>query len=332
MGNKVSGTIMAKEEDLAKDLKDQTVIVTGGNSGIGLQTVEQLVKQGATVVLCCRKLESGEPLASKLTELHPGTVKAMKLDLADLSSVREFATKFKEENASLKILVNNAGVMNTPQQKTKDGFEMQFGTNHLGHFLLTELLIDTMKKSAPARIVCLSSCAHDHLNGGIGEINFDDLMFEKRKYDGWAAYCQSKLANVLHAKELAKRYGKDGISAASVHPGFVRSNLLKHTIPSFLKKPANAFLSYFSGMIEPWEGTQASLHAILSDEVAEKYNGCFFSQGYSPKDMYRDETKNCGGFPIEPPPNPAVDEATASKLWDVSYDLVGLKGFVSGVF
>jgi NAD(P)-dependent dehydrogenase (short-subunit alcohol dehydrogenase family) len=304
------------------DLTGNTYVVTGGNSGIGLVTVQQLAKQGATVVLACRRPAEGErERAAVEASGARGKVEVMALDLARLESVRAFAKEFLENYGALHGLVNNAGVMNTPAGKTQDGFETQFGTNHLGHYLLTELLVPALTKAAPSRIVNVSSCFHDKAQGREGRIDFDDLHFDSRPYDGWSAYAQSKLANVLHAKSLAKRLGDSGITAVSVHPGWVRTNLVKSFMPvwvqDFLLRP---FLG-IAGMIEPWEGTQATLYALLSPEVP-KHNGAFFSQ----LGLYRDKAANAGGFPLSSP-NPEVhDDTVAARLDSVSRKLVGLEG------
>ncbi len=312
--------LLCAPELFSLDLSQKTYIVTGGNSGIGLITVEQLAKQGATVVLACRRTADGERAKeAMLAKGLRGTIEVAALDLADLSSVRAFAASFLASHEKLHGLVNNAGVMNTPAGKTRDGFETQIGTNHLGHFLLTELLLDVLKKTAPSRIVNLSSCYHDKAVGREGRIDFDDLHFERRKYDGWASYAQSKLANVLHAKELAKRLEGTGVLAVSVHPGWVRTGLVKSFMPTwvqdYLLRP---FLSV-AGMIEPWEGTQSTFHALLSSE-AEKHPGAFFSQ----LGLYRDKKANQGGWPLHSPNPNAHDDDAAARLDALSRKLVGL--------
>ncbi|NBX75645.1 MAG: SDR family oxidoreductase [Proteobacteria bacterium] len=302
------------------DLSSRTYIVTGGNSGIGLVTVEQLAKQGAHVVLACRRVEEGQQKAKELlSQKLRGTIEVSKLDLADLNSVRAFAKHFLENHTSLHGLVNNAGVMNTTFQRTKDGFEMQFGTNHLGHYLLTELLLPLIKKSAPSRIVCVSSCFHDKAMGYEGRIDFEDLNFEKRKYNGWVAYGQSKLANLLHAKQLARRLTGTGVTTASVHPGWVRTNLIHHSMPRWVQDKVLRPFFKLGGMIEPWEGAQSTLYALLSPEAAD-HNGAFFSQ----TGIYRNPKANRGGWPLKSPNPQANDETIAEKLDEVSRKLVGL--------
>jgi NAD(P)-dependent dehydrogenase (short-subunit alcohol dehydrogenase family) len=283
-------------------------------------TVTQLARQGATVILACRRTEEGDKARDQaVREGVRGTIEVEALDLANLDSVRAFATRVLSKHDAIHGLVNNAGVMNTPAGKTRDGFEMQFGTNHLGHFLLTELLLPALKKAAPSRVVILSSCFHDVAQGRKGHIDFDDLNFEKRKYDGWAAYAQSKLANVLHARQLARRLEGTGVTAVSVHPGWVRTNLIRSSVPVWVQNTiARPFLR-LAGMIEPWEGTQTTLFALLSPEVPS-HNGAFFSQ----LGIYRDKSANKGGWPLHSPNPEAHDDAIAERLDSVSRQLVGL--------
>jgi len=307
---------------LATDLTGKTYVVTGGNSGIGFTTVEQLAKQGATVVLACRRPGDSERATSDiLARGVRGTITVEGLDLADLGSVRAFAARVLARHPAIHGLVNNAGVMNTPKGRTKDGFETQFGTNHLGHFLLTELLLERLKASAPSRIVILSSCYHDIAVGRKGVIDFDDLQFDRRPYDSWAAYAQSKLANLLQAKELAARLAGTGVTAVSVHPGWVRTRLLRSSMPLWAQDTLLRPILRMAGMLEPWEGAQSTLHALLSPEVPE-HSGAFFSQiGW-----YRDKRANRGGWPLRSPNPQAHEPGVEVRLAEVSRRLVGLPG------
>ena len=311
---------MCPPDLLAQDLSGKTYVVTGANSGIGLVTVEALAKQGATVVLACRRPAEGERERDRIAAAGAkGKVEVAALDLADLKSVRAFAESFLKSHDVLHGLVNNAGVMNTATGKTKDGFEVQLGTNHLGHYLLTELLLGALEKGAPSRVVILSSCYHDVAQGRQGHIDFDDLHFERRPYDGWAAYAQSKLANLLHAKSLAARVGAKGITAVSVHPGWVRTNLIRGSMPVWAQDYVLRPFLHLAGMIEPWEGAQTTLYALLAPDVTS-HPGAYYSQ----LGMYRERRFNKGGWPMESPNPEASDGAVAERLDAVSRKLVGL--------
>lgn len=300
---------------LHKDLSNKVVIVTGANAGIGFETAKQLAVQKATVVLACRRPAEGESRKAEILAAHPAShIEVRKLDLADLSSVRTFAAGVLQAHPKLFALVNNAGVMNTPKSRTADGFEMQIGVNHLGHFLLTNLLLDALKRGAPSRIVNVSSCFHDVAMGREGEIDLEDLNFENRKYDGWKAYAQSKLANVLHAKELARRLEGTEVAAVSVHPGWVRTNLAKHSMPLFVQNYIARPLLGLMGMIEPPIGAQSSLHAVLTDDVEP---GAFYSQ----TGAYRERSANRGGWPLRSPNPHAHDETLQRALWEKSLAL-----------
>ncbi|XP_045845128.1 retinol dehydrogenase 13 isoform X3 [Meles meles] len=222
----------------------KTVIVTGANTGIGKQTAMELARRGGNVILACRDMEKCEAAAKDIRgETLNHRVRARHLDLASLKSIREFAAKITEEEEQVHVLVNNAAVMRCPHWTTEDGFEMQFGVNYLGHFLLTNLLLDRLKASAPSRIINLSSLAHI-----AGHVDFDDLNWEKRKYDTRGAYCQSKLAIILFTKELSRRLQGTGVTVNAVHPGVARTELGRHT-----GMHSSAFSSFTLGQ---WTGLQ----------------------------------------------------------------------------
>jgi retinol dehydrogenase-13 len=312
---------MVRSELLNKDLTGKTYVITGANSGIGLVTAQQLAKQGATVVMGVRRVKEGERVAAEIRRDVPSArMVVYPLELGDLASVRAFAAEVNRHHPKLNGLVNNAGVMKTPFGHTKDGFETQFGVNHLGHFLLTNLLMDSLKAGAPSRVVNLSSFFHEFAMGRKGEIHFDDLNYHRRPFDSWEAYAQSKLANLLHARELGRRLAGTGVTTASVNPGFVRTNLMTIPLPMWLQRLLVIPVLRLAGMIEPWEGAQTTLHALLAPEV-EQESGAYFSQ----MARYKDKASRQGGWPLSSPNTVAHDDDVASRLWSVSEALVKAK-------
>ena len=216
-------------------LTGKTIVVTGGNSGLGYESVKAFASKGAEVVLASRSTEKGEEARTAILKDFPeGKIEVMQLDLGDLESVRNFAAAFKKSYQKLDVLLNNAGIMMTPYFTTKDGFEGQLGTNHLGHFALTGLLLDVVLKTEGARIVNVSSGAHKN-----GEMDFNNLQFENsRGYAPMKAYGRSKLSNLLFTYELQRKLDaaqKDTIAAAA-HPGVAMTNLARHMKGQFLLK------------------------------------------------------------------------------------------------
>ena len=206
-------------------LDGKTVIITGGNTGIGKETAIDLARRGARVIIACRDADRAEVALQEIVRKSGSTnVVYYNLDLASLESVRTFAQCILKEEARLDILINNAGVMQCPYWKTAEGHEMQFGVNHLGHFLLTVLLLDRLKEAPVARIVVVSSRAYRR-----GEINFYDIDSEN-DYNSWAAYCQSKLANNLFTRALAKRLKGTNVTVNCLHPGRIWTEFGRHVV------------------------------------------------------------------------------------------------------
>jgi len=303
------------------NLSGRTYIVTGANSGSGLATTEQLARQGAHVVAACRRVAAGEDATRHLTSAR-GSVKVKELDLNSLASVRRFVGEFKAEHDKLHGLVNNAGVMNTPKGRTEDGFETQLGVNYLNHFLLTELLLDTLKTSAPSRVVCVSSVAHAGIRGKPAMIDLDDLHFETRSYDATIAYNQSKLAIVIYVRHLAKRLDGTGVSVFSTHPGWIRSNLVKYTAPTWVQNVLMRPFSGLLGMMSAEDGAQTQLHCLLDDD-APNHSGEYYSQQSI---LYPNKANRGGGWPMRSPNTLTYDDALAEQLYGVSVKLVGLRG------
>lgn len=277
------------------DIADQsgrTVVVTGANSGIGAATARQLAGAGASVVLACRNLAKGQAAAAAMT----GAVEVRQLDLADLASVRAFA----EGIDAVDVLINNAGVMAVPQARTADGFEMQFGTNHLGHFALTGLLLPQITD----RVVTLSSGAHR-----MGHIDVDDLNWTRRRYQAWGAYGQSKLANLMFALELQRRLSAHGSPVRSVaaHPGYAATELQSHTGTSFdrLMAIGNRVVAQSADM-----GAMPSLYAAT---VPDLPGGSYVGPG---------GLLELRGHPrVVGSTKAARDERVAARLWELSEQL-----------
>ena len=308
--------LVCSKETLQKDLSGKIYIVTGTTSGIGLATVKQLAKQSATIICASRNIELAKKISAEIIEETSNkNLHNLLLELDSLDSVRDFIKVFNKKFLRLDGLVNNAAVMNTPYKRTKDGFELQFGVNFLGHFLLTELLLPKLKKANGSRIVHTSSVLHEK-----GSIDLADLNFEKKKYSGWDAYNQSKLAQVLYSRYQAKLLKSSNITSVSIHPGWVQTPLIKHTLPVFfqnvLLKP---FLS-MAGMTNPTIGSQTTLHCLLADNVAN-YSGCFFSQ----VGIYKDKESRKGGWPMKSPNSQVYDDILCEKLFKAANSMVNIK-------
>ncbi len=297
-----------------QDIPDQTgkiIVVTGANSGLGFECSKTLAEKGATVVMTARNLQKGEQARSDILSEQPdASLDLMKLDVGDLSSVRDFAAAFKAKYDRLDILLNNAGVMAIPRQETPDGFEMQLGVNHLGHFALTGLLLDVITQTPNARIHNVSSSANY-----MGTINFDDLMGEK-EYSRWDAYGQSKLANIFFTFELQKRLtaaGYDTIANTS-HPGLVIGNLQENSVEQSGTKMEALGLQFLQALSGPGHQDGRAAHALRHDGRGRQRRRFLWPQDLQHAWLSSGEKVN----------EQAYDAAALERFWAVSEELTGV--------
>ncbi len=295
------------------DLTGKTYLITGGNSGIGWAAAAHLRRASANVIITARDEKKGAAAASRLTDIpSPGTVTMVRLDLADLYSVRQVNDAVRSHVDGLDAVINNAGIMQTPELKTVEGFELQFGTNHLGHFMLNYLVFDLVSARS-GRIVPVSSIAHRQAKG----INFEDPMLTKG-YSPITAYCQSKLANLMYGLELARRLEASGSSviSASAHPGYSATNLQSTGPTGFFKA-----LYRVTNRIVAQSATDGALPEVLAAAGDEARNGGY----YGPTRM-GDMRGPVGESRIS---DAAKDEEAASRLWALSEELLGISWSVA---
>jgi NAD(P)-dependent dehydrogenase (short-subunit alcohol dehydrogenase family) len=279
------------------DMRGKVCMVTGATDGIGLATAQQLADMGASVIVVGRSAEKGEAVVSRIKARNGSqNVDFMRCDLSSQASIRQLGRDFKDRSQPLHVLINNAGVMNMQRLVTVDGFETTFAVNHLAYFLLTNLLLDVLKASAPARIVNVSSAVHTD-----GTIDFDNLQGEKR-YSMMTAYPRSKLANALFTYALAKRLQGTGVTANALHPGVIRTGLGADTGPVF-----GTAMRLFRLFLKSAErGAETSVYLASSPEV-EGVTGQYFDNKTAVKSS----------------PS-SYDEALGERLWQVSTQLTGL--------
>ena len=289
-------------------------LVTGANSGIGYHTALELARKGASVILACRNPKKGEDALKRLRTAAPGAkAELVSLDLSDLKSVRAFGSAFADRDVALDLLVNNAGIMAPLTRKTSpDGFEIQLATNHLGHFLLTSLLLPSLRRAPAPRVVTVASIAHRR-----GKIKFDDLQSE-RSYSPFASYAQTKLANLLFAFELQRRVDKAGVKLASIaaHPGVAMTSIIVNGIGGGASNVVTRAINFFSPlyMHSEEQGALPTLYAATMPDAAPG--------GYYGPDGFREMT----GFPMRVDCKPqAKDLASAARLWEISEKLTGAK-------
>jgi NAD(P)-dependent dehydrogenase (short-subunit alcohol dehydrogenase family) len=277
-------------------MQGRTVLITGGNSGIGKATAVDLARQGARVVIACRGSDKTERALREIgARSGRDDVRALPLDLASFTSIHACAEKFRADHEHLDVLINNAGVFPRQQILTEEGFEAQFGVNHLGHFLLTHLLLDLLRRSAPARVVTVASMMH-----AMGKIDFGSFRGEK-PYGAYRAYGQSKLANILFSNELAKRSRDDGVVANALHPGSISTDITRDQdrLTRFFSR------AFFS---PPEKGASTSVYLASSGELEDETGGYFVN--CRPRRPWRS----------------ARDESLAARLWQESAALCGVGG------
>ncbi|NNC38006.1 MAG: SDR family NAD(P)-dependent oxidoreductase [Hyphomonadaceae bacterium] len=293
--------------DRLPNLKGKNYLITGGNSGIGYEAAKMLGSEGANIIIACRNTKKGQTALRKLAKYVKGDLSLIKLDLADLNSVREAAKEVKKRYKSLDGLINNAGIMQTPELKTADGFEMQLGTNHLGHFLLSGLLFDLVEK-AEGRIVTVSSLAHK-----FGKIHFDDLMLTEN-YDPTTAYCQSKLANLMFSLELDRRLKAKNspVKAIACHPGY-SNTALQSTGPEGAWK----LLYKFTNLTMAQSARAGAIPTVLAAAGKEAQAGAY----YGPRTMSESRGRVSDATVI----GRALSEESAKRLWAESEKLVGFE-------
>ncbi len=293
--------------DRLPDLTGKLYVITGGNSGIGFEAARMLAEKGGDIVIACRNPQKAADAAAKLEQTAQGSVETLALDLSDLSSVRKAAEEIRGRHEKIDALINNAGIMQTPETRTVDGYELQLATNHLGHFLLDGLLFDLVGK-AQGRIVTVSSIAHK-----FGTINRDDLMLEK-SYSPTSAYGQSKLANMLYGLELARRLKAKDVRVMSivVHPGYSNTALQDTGPTGFL----NAFYKVLNPMLAQSQ-QKGAIPTVLGAAGEEAQSGAY----YGPTG-WQDARGPVGDAFVS---RRGLDEEMATWLWEESERLVDFR-------
>jgi NAD(P)-dependent dehydrogenase (short-subunit alcohol dehydrogenase family) len=290
------------------DLTGKVIIVTGGNSGLGYESVKAFAEKGAEVILASRSLKKGEEARKQIGRVR-GKIRVMQLELQDFSSIEAFAEKYKKEYKKLDVLLNNAGIMMTPYFLTKEWLEGQIGTNHFGHFMLTGLLIDLIKNTPESRVINVSSSAHK-----AGKMDFDNLLFEKGGYSPIKAYGRSKLANLLFTYELQRRFAANDVDSIAVaaHPGVSRTNLGRHINKKLWYKMLNPIFGLISQSQEM--GALSQIRASVDHDVKG-------GEYYGPN-------KRTKGSPVLVESNKVSHNINdAKKLWDESERITKVKYF-----
>ena len=295
------------------DLTGRVAVITGASTGLGEETTRALADHGAEIVMAVRDVDRGDAAAERVRAavVHPVELHVRELDLASLDSVRAFADGFRAEHDRLQLLINNAGLMACPYGTTKDGFELQFGTNHLGHFLLGTLLAPALVAGAPSRLVSLTSRGH-----ALSDVDLEDYGFERTTYDAWVAYGRSKTANALFAVEFDRRYAGDGIHAYSVHPGGIHTELGRHLTDETrgaLQRNLEASGRQFAWKTIP-QGAATSVWAATAQELDD--HGGAYLEDCGVAELSADPAMNTGVRAY------AQDPQRAEALWRLSQRLV----------
>lgn len=294
------------------DLSGKTVIVTGANSGIGWEAALQFAGKGAHTILACRSMDRGQAAAERIRRVTPGaSVEAMRLDLASLASIHEFADQFCGRGEPLHLLCNNAGVTGIPFSTTADGLEMQFGINHLGHFALTGLLLSALLGAEDARVITVSSVSH-WLSG---PIRFDDLNWQRESYQRWMAYAQSKRANLLFAFELQRRaeIAATNLMSVGTHPGVTATNLLPSMARLNGSRTQESLMRLINRLLAQ-SATRGALTTLFAATAPEIRGGDFVGPRWL---MW--------GHPVKARCSAAArDRSAAAELWEVSERLTGV--------
>ncbi len=285
------------------DLTGKTVVITGGTSGLGEESARAMAAKGAKVTITGRNLEKAQAVADRID----GDVSVEELELGSFTSIRAFAERVLEAHPRIDILINNAGVMASPYMETSDGFELQFGSNHLGHFLMTTLLMPAL--GAGSRVVALSSSAHQ-----FAPVMFDDIGFKSKDYDKWAAYGQSKTANALFAVGLNARLKEKGAEAFAVHPGVIQTELARHM--------TEEDIAMFSGGIESGaipvksipQGAATQVYAATAPELVGKGGAYLADVQIAPIEEATEDFSRVRPY--------ALDSDAAERLWSVSEEMV----------
>jgi retinol dehydrogenase-12/retinol dehydrogenase-13 len=281
-------------------MQGKTAVITGGNTGIGKETAVALARAGAHVIITAREPARGEAaVADIVARSGSAAVEQLHLDLASIASIHRFAETLSTKVGKLSVLINNAGLLLRRRQTTSDGFEMTFGVNHLGHFLLTDLVLDLLDRGAPARVVVVASEAYKGARRGL---DFDDLNLEHTHYRAFKAYSRSKLANILFARELARRLDGSGVTANAVHPGLVATRFMRDGDAGRL---GNVMMALGRPLLRtPEQGARTTIHVASAPEL-ESITGAYFA--------------DCLPAPTT---RHAMDMGAARRLWDASEELL----------